>query len=414
MRKINVLTRARGFIDFKNYSFFLIATNQQGQTYVVAQQTPQIPQTVLLAQSPGQQGSQTKTIIILQQPQGQHGHGQIQVQPHQSQKIIMTPSGQQVIYSSPVQRQTIGQQVIQVSQPSIIQSTSTQSAGRKIVITNAPSDQTKIIHNVQQQTPTKIVQHASSQQTLQAIAQGQNIIVQKGQKFQIGSTQISQVITPAPSPQILQQTVVQQVVQPQQQVTKVIQKTETPSTAVAPPTQTPPPSTVVIKETTPVVEQKKIESPVVETSPMIPTTVNQEQTAKQNENNENSNESTPATTNNAAKAEEGEASKEKEKTPTSSGSSSPAPNGGQNKQTISIQIPVPQSQLAGANAQQYTIKIIPSMDPSVKVKDEDVDPSWLYICEWRGCPKKKFNSANEVYLHACAIHCPSLEGNPDL
>ncbi|KAG5679395.1 hypothetical protein PVAND_008963 [Polypedilum vanderplanki] len=401
---------------------YILATNQQGQTYVVAQQTPQIPQTVLLAQTPGQQGAQTKTIIILQQPQGQHGHGQIQVQPHQSQKIIMTPSGQPVIYSSPVQRQAIGQQVIQtVSQPSIIQSSSAQSTSRKIVITtNAPSDQTKIIHNVQQQTSNKIVQHSSPQQTLQAIAQGQNIIVQKGQKFQIGSTQISQVITPAPSSQqILQQTVVQQVVpQQQQQITKVIQKVESPSTVITStvqPIQTTSNTNVVIKENPPIVEQKKVESPIVETSPpMIPTTVNQEQPTK-SENNENSNESTSATNinNQGTKTEEVEAAKEKEKTPTSSGSSSPNANG-QNKQTISIQIPVPQSQLAGANAQQYTIKIIPSMDPSVKVKDEDVDPSWLYICEWRGCPKKKFNSANEVYLHACAIHCPSLEGNPDL
>jgi AT-rich interactive domain-containing protein 2 len=103
---------------------------------------------------------------------------------------------------------------------------------------------------------------------------------------------------------------------------------------------------------------------------------------------------------------------QKDKTSTSSGSSSPSPN--QNKQTISIQIPVPQSQLVGANAQQYTIKIIPSMDTSIKIKDEDVEPSWLYICDWRGCPKKKFNSANEVYLHACSVHCPSLDSNPDL
>jgi AT-rich interactive domain-containing protein 2 len=372
---------------------------------VVAQQSPQIPQTVLLAQSPGQQGAQTKTIIILQQPQGQSG---------QQQKIIMTPSGQQVIYSSPVQRQTIGQQVIQtVSQPvissaSIIQSTtSTQAGGRKIVITNAPVDgssggQAKIIHNMQQQMPTKIVQHASSQQTLQAIAQGQNIIVQKGQKFQIGSTQISQVISPAPQQhqqqtQLIQQTVMQQV--QQQQMTKIIQRSDTSPVVSAPPTPT-------LPKENPIVEQKKVESLVADNSPIIPTTVNQEPTKM--ETNDNSNESTQQL---VVKSEENDATKDK--TPTSSGSSSPAPNG-QNKQTISIQIPVPQSQLAGANAQQYTIKIIPSMDPSVKVKDEDVDVNWLYICEWRGCPKKKFSSANEVYLHACAIHCPSLEGNPDL
>lgn len=407
--------------------------------------TPQMPQTVLLAQTPGQTGAQTKTIIILQQPQNQ----QIQVQPAQQQKIIMTPSGQQVIYSSPVQRQTIGQQVIQtvpqsIAGNTIIQNTATQAQGRKIVITNVDSNAqggAKIIHNVQQQpTPTKIVQHATaatatSQQTLQAIAQGQNIIVQKGQKFQIGSTQISQVISPAQQPQTIQQSTqqiqiqqaanqsvqVQQVqvqqasthqvqiqqapqqvpvtqtvqMQTQSTITKVIQKTETHGNPPASPQ----------KEKSPVVETKKDENVAHENTPPPM----QESTQVKVENTD-SNEAQST----VIKTEE-TASTEKEKSPGSSGSSSPSPNqNAQNKQTISIQIPVPQSQLVGANAQQYTIKIIPSMDTSIKIKDEDVEPSWLYVCEWRGCPKKKFNSANEVYLHACSIHCPSLEGNPDL
>ena len=68
---------------------YILATNQQGQTYVVAQhqqQTHQIPQTVLMAQTPQQMGTQTKTIIILQQQPGQQQMGQ--------QKIIMTPQGE--------------------------------------------------------------------------------------------------------------------------------------------------------------------------------------------------------------------------------------------------------------------------------------------------------------------------------
>lgn len=33
-----------------------------------------------------------------------------------------------------------------------------------------------------------------------------------------------------------------------------------------------------------------------------------------------------------------------------------------------------------------TIHMIPAMDPS-KCIEEDVEPSWLWICDWRGCPK---------------------------
>lgn len=75
---------------------YILATNQQGQTYVVAQhqqQSHQIPQTVLMAQTPQQMGTQTKTIIILQQQPGQQQMGQQMGQP----KIIMTPQGKWIV-----------------------------------------------------------------------------------------------------------------------------------------------------------------------------------------------------------------------------------------------------------------------------------------------------------------------------
>lgn len=37
-------------------------------------------------------------------------------------------------------------------------------------------------------------------------------------------------------------------------------------------------------------------------------------------------------------------------------------------------------------APSQTIQMIPAMDPA-KCIEEDVDPSWLWICDWRGCPK---------------------------
>jgi AT-rich interactive domain-containing protein 2 len=229
-----------------------------------------------------------------------------------------------------------------------IQSGTTQSmTNRKIVFTNAvDGTQTtaggaKIMQAVQQ---------SPAQHTLQSLAHGQNIIVQKGQKFQIGNTQISQVIQPAPAP-------------PQQ--VQIIQK------AMPPKIESPP--VIFSKEI-----ESKSPSPAVVEVPEAPVEIIEQPTSA-----------------------------------STSGTSSPAPSQSQGKQQVSIQIPVPQSQIVGPNAQQYSIKIIPSMDPA-KVKDEDVDPSWPFVCDWRGCPKKKFATANEVYLHACAVHCPSLDGTPDL
>ena len=364
---------------------YILATNPQGQTYVVAQQPMPQPQTVLLAQTPHQQGTQTKTIIILQQNQGQQnqsGIQQIQVAPQgQQQKIIMTPSGQQVIYST--QRPFSQQQVYQNYQQgvnihsTIIQSGTTQSmTNRKIVFTNAVEGQTpggaKIIQAVQQ-SPT--------QHTLQSLTQGQNIIMQKGQKFQIGNTQISQVIS---------QPIASQQQQQQLQQVQVVQRT-TPQRIESPPV-------IVTKEAL-----KIIESPAESNSPS-PTVLHHDT---------KSNESSDV---HVVKSDElVEQSKESPSVITSSantsGASSPAPS--QGKQHVSIQIPVPQSQVVGPNAQQYSIKVIPPKDIT-NLKDEDVDPSWPFMCDWRGCPRKKYASANEVYLHACAAHCPSIDGTPDL
>ena len=370
---------------------YILATNQQGQTYVVAQQPmpqPQIPQTVLLAQTPNQQGTQTKTIIILQQNQGQQnqsGMQQIQVAPQgQQQKIIMTPSGQQVIYS---QRPFQQQQVIQNYQQggnihtTFVQSGTTNSmSNRKILFTNSVDGQTtpggaKILQAVQQPTQQHTIQ------TIQT-AQGQNIIMQKGQKFQIGNTQISQVIS-QPQPQQAPQQQQQQQQQIQIVQKPIQQRIESPPVIVSQ-------STVAIAR---VVEACDSKSP----SPSLV----QQEIKVEDIKVEDAMDTTPKESQSQVVTSSAN----------NSGASSPAPS--QGKPQVAIQIPVPQNQIVGPNSQQYSIKIIPSMDPA-KVKDEEVDPSWPFVCDWRGCPKKKFANANEVYLHACAVHCPSLDGTPDL
>lgn len=368
---------------------YILATNQQGQTYVVAQQPmpqqQQMPQQILLTQTPNQQGTQTKTIIILQQNQGQQnqqGLQQIQVQPQgQQQKIIMTPSGQQVIYSTqrPFGQQQVLQNYQQGVHTTIIQSGTTQSmTNRKIVFTNSVDGQTtpggaKIIQAVQQQP---------QQHQLQALAQGQNIIVQKGQKFQIGNTQISQVIQPtsAPAPAAIQQP----------QPLQIVQK-PAPQRIESPPVNVKDSSMVLIRAA----DNSNSNPPSPSLVQHEVKNVESHETQAKNDDLDSQKDSPSVMTSSA----------------NTSGASSPAPS--QGKPQVSIQIPVPQSQVVGPNAQQYSIKIIPSMDPA-KVKDEEVDPTWPFVCDWRGCPKKKFTSANEVYLHACAVHCPSLDGTPDL
>ncbi|XP_075145959.1 brahma associated protein 170kD [Haematobia irritans] len=88
---------------------YVLATNQQGQTYLVAQQSQPPPpvvqppppptQTVLVTQTPNQQSTGGKTIIILQQNTMQNpAGGQIITTGGQQQKMIMTtPQGQQVL-----------------------------------------------------------------------------------------------------------------------------------------------------------------------------------------------------------------------------------------------------------------------------------------------------------------------------
>lgn len=435
---------------------YILATNNQGQTYVVAQtQQQQMPQQILLAQTPNQQGTPTKTIIILQQPQQQQNSTiqQITGMNQQQQKIIMTPNGQQIIYSQmPRQYQQIqGYPMVSsanmIGNTTLIQNPTTQTmtmANRKIVITNAGGVEVdpaklheqgliqkqfttaggaKVIQTIQQQPQQQkimsqpSIQQTTSQQALQALAQGQNIIVQKGQKFQIGNTQISQVMQPQQHQIPMQQ---HQLPMQQPQQIQIIQKTVQGSAG----------SMIINKEG---VSMKVVNVPSHSESQGIEhrSVIVQSQTAQVTHqeilvpptiiSNSVIKAAEPVIEN--VKIEEPQQLPSRASTPsvastTSSGTSTPTPvvtaaAPPPAKQTISIQIPVPQSLAGGPNSQQHTIKIIPSMDPS-KVKDEDVDVNWPWVCDWRGCPKKKFSSANEVYLHACAIHCPNLDGNPDI
>uniref|UniRef100_A0A034VVV0 AT-rich interactive domain-containing protein 2 n=1 Tax=Bactrocera dorsalis TaxID=27457 RepID=A0A034VVV0_BACDO len=35
-----------------------------------------------------------------------------------------------------------------------------------------------------------------------------------------------------------------------------------------------------------------------------------------------------------------------------------------------------------------------------------LDPNWLYVCDWRNCPRRKYKSSNDLQHHAFTVHCP--------
>lgn len=177
---------------------YVLATNQQGQTVVVAQNpAPQLQQTVLVTQTPQQQGTSAKTIIILQQ---QPGGGStpmqqvVQQNSNSTQKVIMTTQqGQQVV-------------VTQVPRPM-----------QHVIVNHGPNQQQQIIaaqnHLIAQQNQQiSVTQH--NQQSQGNFIQGNanaNVIQQVQQALQNQQQQQLQQ-------HHIQQQQVQQVIQNQQQL----------------------------------------------------------------------------------------------------------------------------------------------------------------------------------------------------
>ncbi|XP_058839567.1 transcription factor SPT20 homolog isoform X3 [Topomyia yanbarensis] len=430
---------------------YILATNPQGQTYVVAQQQqpqPQLQQTVLLTQGP-QHGSQQKTIIILQQPTPNTGGQQfIQAQPQTPQKVFVNQQGQQIIMTQmprQMQHQTIltspggqivekkpiyittnqqgntisiegpSQQIIKAHQPQIIQTHlgQQQSTSQQIqqILQQSGSQTFQIIQQPQQHT----VPAQPSQQIMiqpQSVQTSQPQIVIQSQPPQQLQPQIisQQIIQSAPQQQqqqigqkltqqkLIQQTHLshqQQQQQQQQQQIITIQKQPTPQSPAskqlaAQSTQQLPTKTIIVQQQAPSssgsaqkqiiqVVQQKISTPHSKTQsvqqPQQKSTIQSQATIKMPPQGHIVAESM-STTNASI-------------TPPTSSVLAKAPT--------ATTIPV-----SGSNS---TIQMIPAMDPA-KAVDEDVELSWPWLCDWRGCPRKKYASANEVYMHACAVHCP--------
>lgn len=185
---------------------YMLATNNQGQTYLVAQQAPPMNQhqAVLVTQSPS--GATTKTIIFLQQQgpnQSVQQSGQLMTSPGTPQKVIMaTQQGQQMIVTQvprPVQHQIIMNHHPMSTQASIVQSNASIS-------TNAIINQTSSILSQPNQSQPQII----TQQQLQQ------------QQQQLTLPPRSQ--TPVVQQQILTQQVVNHQQQPMQQQQQILQQ----------------------------------------------------------------------------------------------------------------------------------------------------------------------------------------------
>lgn len=207
---------------------YVLATNQQGQTCLVAQNpAPQLQQTLLVTQTPQQQGTSAKTIIILQ-PQG-GGTNQIQqvVQQNapQTQKVIMTTQqGQQVVVTQvprPMQHVIVNhapsqqQQIIAAQNHLIAQ----QNQGNTVVSSqHNQSQQVSFIQSTPNQSVIQQVQQVLQNQQHQQVQH----IVQQNQQQHVPTTQIKLVTKVEPQTPQQSQNISQQQTQIQQQT---IQKT---------------------------------------------------------------------------------------------------------------------------------------------------------------------------------------------
>ncbi|XP_021699477.1 AT-rich interactive domain-containing protein 2 isoform X1 [Aedes aegypti] len=469
---------------------YILATNQQGQTYVVAQQPqpqPQMQQTVLLTQNP-QTGAQQKTIIILQQQPTQGTSPQIQTQQiaqpqsHPPQKVFVNQQGQQIIMTQvPRQVQHQGntisidgssQQIIKSSQQptQIIQQQShpqiqqiiQQSGAQTFQIIQQPAQQTtpqqtqQILiqsQSPQPQQPQIVIQQQPTQQMQPQIISQQIIqpATQQQQQPQVVQKIIQQKLVHAPSQQQQQQQQQPQIITVQKQpvshspgavtVTKQIATTSSPQVGQLPT------KTIIVQQQpstsggTPQkqiiqVLQQKISSPspqspalqktqIIHGSGTLPVkvTVAQPQSSVGSSSTSTSI-TTTTTTSDSTKVAPKAAPASIEPSPTTSApvvvtqakpaassSTTPMVTSSTPTTVTAVQSPATTPSVVASNS---TIQMIPAMDPA-KAIDEDVDPNWPWVCDWRGCPRKKFASANEVYIHACAVHCPdTVDSSADI
>ncbi|KAH8309555.1 hypothetical protein KR059_011795 [Drosophila kikkawai] len=445
---------------------YVLATNQQGQTYLVAQQTqPAIPPanqsnppTLLVTQTPQQQ---TKTIIILQQP----GGGVSAANVAGTQKMIMTTAqGQQVLVTTTTAPQSAPRNATPQQQQIFI------APQRPVPALGAAGQMSPSLLSQLNQIPATIKLHQPQPQPQQRLVatkagaavpipqlqQHQSIIQQHiisgpstpgsstsaGEKRQLilgGGMKETTLITQTPATaaplqqsQLNSQTIIttqpppitttagtvggvtlqqqqqqhirtvlleQQQQQQQQHHPSIIQQKITMPTiseaakpkavtnVSAPGTLPPGTTSVLAKKTLP--------------PPMKPSTVTQTVVV------------TTATTS-------GESAAAKSVVATTTTTSSESKVADQPSVTSSVVVTTAPTTTSSSGAvvvsqSVYAASPAPPSGTSTTPAAVPVDVNWLYICDWRNCPRRKFKSLNELKYHVCNVHCPDhLDSDADI
>ncbi|KAL5287735.1 ARID2 family protein [Megaselia abdita] len=331
---------------------YVLATNPQGQTYLLAPQSQQHPppQAVVVTQTNNQQGgAPTKTIIILQQQSvPQQNSVQMQVPVGAPQKVIMTTTqGQQVIVSQVPRPMPIQQQIV-------VNHHNSQNPNPVNIVKAGASPPPILQTSFQGNIPATIKFHqAPSVMSSTPPIQG-NIVSSSttpiGKPIKVNDLENNSAVS---SPKIPQKNVIVHTIKPSPPVVSPppqLVKTNPPPASTSAPVPT---STTVVKAsfTPPNLLHNNTENvtaqPTMSTStPMTPATI-------------------------------------------------PTPISATTVQTTTSNPTVPCPTL-----------VTPKPPTTEKPAEDEVDINWLWICDWKNCPRKKFRSLKDVYKHACTVHCP--------
>lgn len=339
---------------------YVLATNPQGQTYLLAPQSQQHPppQAVVVTQTNNQQGgAPTKTIIILQQ-QSVPQQNSVQT----PQKVIMTTTqGQQVIVSQVPRPMPIQQQIV-------VNHHNSQNQNPVNIVKAGGSPPPIIQTSFQGNIPATIKFHSPSVMSATPPIQG-NIVS--------SSTPIGK---PQPIKQIMVNNDLENNVMP---AAKIPQKNLIVHTIKPSPVASPQPPQLVKANNPPPAPSPAPNSTAAVKSPHPPPNVI---------HNNTENVAAPQVTT-ALQMPATQAA-----VPTTS--------------CISMTIPTPPAVQVPTTVSNPTVPcstLVPQKLPPTateKPAEEEVDINWLYICDWKNCPRKKFRSLKDVYKHACTIHCP--------
>ncbi|XP_034476158.1 AT-rich interactive domain-containing protein 2 [Drosophila innubila] len=418
---------------------YVLATNQQGQTYLVAQQTapvaapasaPATP-TLLVTQTQPQHNQQTKTIIILQQPPGVStsnvpGTQKVIMTTAQGQQVLVTtttaPAAAQPRPLTPAQGQQQQQIFINPQRavpaalgagqmsPSLLsqlnqipatiklhQPQPAQSPQQQQQLQRAGIVATKAAAIPQLQQHQSIIQQhiISGPATAGAAVVDKRQILLGGIKETTLITQTATTAAPLQQSQLNSQTIIttqppvvgaalqqqqqhiRNVLEQQQQhhpsiIQQKISLTEAGKPKVAPPALP--------------IAKKQLPLPA-SPSPMQQAQQQQLPALKSTQQSVASNESMSKPTTETKPVEQIATA------------------------AVTASAPPPTAVPATTTTTTAT-SVVNSANPAATaaataaVSAVPVDVNWLFICDWRNCPRRKFKSLNELQHHVCNVHCP--------